>query len=374
MIFEDRGIQGEACEGHREQSGADETQPRVRHHAKKREQGKAFKGPAERDPFALELEREDEAEEEQRRAALPGKTRVARSGNDSAFLDQVENADGERQDEKRGQESMAPTGLGGDDQVVDKEEMEPARDGADRPRERGVFLPGEEWVGDEEETEDHIPGERHRWMCRREVLRVPRAFQRPGEGESDGRNPTAARENAEPEQDRAQDQRHREDRGRLGHGQFPHDHEQEDEGHRRGQRGNVPAFVVSPNASFRTSKVAAVEKKIPNPPTTVRIPLMLSCTGGAVTTHRPAVTSVATSATKSARTEADDHASAIATRSISNTHAQTAKDVSPFQTQMNRSTSASSGMNPCQDVLAGFPASGRFGQTVKPEWMSAKMT
>ena len=79
-----------AHEGHAEKSGADETKSSVRDHPKKCEQSEAFEGPAEGDPFALELQREDETEEEQRRAALPGEARVTRSGNDPAFLDQIE--------------------------------------------------------------------------------------------------------------------------------------------------------------------------------------------------------------------------------------------------------------------------------------------
>ena len=131
--------------------------------------------------------------------------------------------------------------------------------------------------------------------------------------------------------------------------------------------GTFLRLSLAPKASFRTSKVAALEKENPEPTDDGQDPAMLSRTGGAVTTHRPAVMSVATSATTSPRTDADDHARATAMRSMSNTQAQTAKEVSPRQTQINRRTSASSGINPCQTVLAGFAVSGRFGQTVNPE-------
>jgi hypothetical protein len=77
MIFEDRGIQRQAGERHAEQCGADEAQSGIRHHPEKRQQREAFEGPAERDPFTFELKREDKAEEEERRATLPGEARVA---------------------------------------------------------------------------------------------------------------------------------------------------------------------------------------------------------------------------------------------------------------------------------------------------------
>ena len=260
--------------------------------------------------------------------ARPG---VAGSRNDSEFLDQEENADGIGQDEKRGHESVVQTGIDRSHQVVDEGEMQSARESANRPRERRSFLRGEEWVGNKEKAEDHIPTKRQRPMCRREVLQMPLHFQRPGEGERHDRDPAAARENSEPEQTAPKSNATEKTAVGSGMGNFHTTISRSTKGMAAASAGTFRRLSLGPNARLRTSKVAALVKKIPNPPTTVRIASMLSWIGGAVTTHSPAVMSVATSATISARTEAADQARATATRSIRSTQAQTANDVSRFR-------------------------------------------
>ena len=124
------------------------------------------------------------------------------------------------------------------------------------------------------------------------------------------------------------------------------------------------SFPSTPN--FRKRKVVALEKKIPNPPTTVRIPTALSASGGAVRIHNPAVTSVAIRAITNARMEREIMASASAIRSMSNTHAQTANDVCPSATQINKSASASNGTQLRQPRSIVVVVAGRAGQTEKP--------
>ena len=80
MILQDGGVEGEPDKRHTKQGNPDITQTAIRDGAEEPEQSEAFESPAQRDPFALELNRKNEADEKERRAGLPGKTCVSGGG------------------------------------------------------------------------------------------------------------------------------------------------------------------------------------------------------------------------------------------------------------------------------------------------------
>ena len=103
------------------------------------------------------------------------------------------------------------------------------------------FLGGEEGIGREDEEEDDIPAERDERVSVIEMAEVPFAFDRPGEGERDGRNPARARDDPEPEQHDREQQRDGKDSGRRADRQLRDQHEQQHERHRGGDRRDVAA-------------------------------------------------------------------------------------------------------------------------------------
>jgi hypothetical protein len=59
MVFENGRVEGQPNEGRGQEDDCDQAQAAVWQTAKQPEQCDSFAGPAEGDPFAIELERED---------------------------------------------------------------------------------------------------------------------------------------------------------------------------------------------------------------------------------------------------------------------------------------------------------------------------
>src|SRR5205085_12671846 len=127
MIFEHGRIQREPHERDAEQRGPDIAQPAMRHAAKQPKQCDSFQSPAERDPFAIELDGKDQAHEKQQRAALPGEPRVARSRLRFFSLEQKQRARGVWDDEGGGGESIAQIWKRFRDDFVEQHELERTR-------------------------------------------------------------------------------------------------------------------------------------------------------------------------------------------------------------------------------------------------------
>ena len=77
MVFEHGGIEREPDERGDQQAGAGQPQPGMRHAMEQPEQRRAFQRPADGDPLAVELDRENQGDEEQCHAAEPGELRHA---------------------------------------------------------------------------------------------------------------------------------------------------------------------------------------------------------------------------------------------------------------------------------------------------------
>ena len=80
VILEDRRIERQPNERGAKQDDRDQTQTAMRDPLKKPKESKTFQCPAERDPFALELERKNQTNEKQQRPTLPGEPGVAARG------------------------------------------------------------------------------------------------------------------------------------------------------------------------------------------------------------------------------------------------------------------------------------------------------
>src|SRR2546423_9387031 len=106
MVFEHSGIQREPDEGKTEQADTDVTKPAIRHEPEQRDNGETFERPTERDPFAIELDRENQRDEKQGRRALPGKARIAGSSICVTLPDEKPKGDHVWKDESSGSEAV----------------------------------------------------------------------------------------------------------------------------------------------------------------------------------------------------------------------------------------------------------------------------
>ena len=141
MIFEDRGIQGEPDESDTEQPDADVAQAAMRHDAEQPEQREALQRPAEGDPFALELDREDEADEKQRGAGLPGQARIARGRDRLAFSSPgISAPTAYGRTKAAGTNPLRRSGNVVRDDFVDQPEMQRPGERADGPRQGLAFF------------------------------------------------------------------------------------------------------------------------------------------------------------------------------------------------------------------------------------------
>src|SRR6266404_2127180 len=123
MIFEQGGIQGEADKGKAEQAKADIPEAAIRDDAEQPEKRETFQRPSERDPFAIELDREDKGHEKESCRALPGKARMARGRIGLPLSNEEKYSGGVGHDEYGRREAIAePRKRLGDD-FVDECEM-----------------------------------------------------------------------------------------------------------------------------------------------------------------------------------------------------------------------------------------------------------
>ncbi len=193
MIFEHRGIQGETDEGDTEQSHADVTQAAVRHDAEQPKQGKALQRPAYGDPFALELDRENETDEKQRGSSLPGEARIPRGRDHLLFLDQEEGADRVRENEGGRDQSVVQVRKCHANDLVDQPEMQRSGKRADGPGQGLALFRREKRIAEKEHEKRDLPTNRERAVTIREVEGLPFAFDGPGESERDsGRSSSSA--------------------------------------------------------------------------------------------------------------------------------------------------------------------------------------
>src|SRR4051812_18723401 len=182
MVFEHRRPGGEPDERRAKQADTDVTQPTVRNEAEQPDQRETFEGPAKRDPFPIELNREDESDEEQRGPALPRKPRITGGGIRLALPDEKPNGDRVRHHENRGRKTILHPGKCLRDRVVDQGELERPRERTNRPRQRLRSFRGEKWKGEENQKERHLPAERERGVIDVEIRSaLPFALDEPAE-------------------------------------------------------------------------------------------------------------------------------------------------------------------------------------------------
>src|SRR5205814_7735666 len=129
----DRRIERESGKSGAEQDDADQAQAAVRHPMKKPEQSETFQRPAEGDPFAMELEWENQTNEKQKRPALPGEPRVTGRGNGLIKFQQRDQADRGRNREGRREQPHPVAREGGRDDAVKQPELKRLGERADRP-------------------------------------------------------------------------------------------------------------------------------------------------------------------------------------------------------------------------------------------------
>src|SRR4051812_8880354 len=143
MIFEDGRVQSEPDEGEAKQANADIPQAAIRDDPEEPDQGETFERPAERDPFAIELNREYQRNEEERRRALPRQTGIASRGIRLALSDEKPNGNGVGNNENSRSEAVIQRGKRVPDGVVNQHELERTGQGADRPWQGSPFFRGE---------------------------------------------------------------------------------------------------------------------------------------------------------------------------------------------------------------------------------------
>ena len=101
VILEDRRIEREPDERGAKQNDADQAQTAMRHPMEEPEESEALPGPAERDPFALKLERKNQTNEKQERPTLPGEPGIAARGIGPIKFQQRPHADRGRNAQRR---------------------------------------------------------------------------------------------------------------------------------------------------------------------------------------------------------------------------------------------------------------------------------
>ena len=87
-----RGVERKPDERQREKQQREDAETRVRQFAEKENEGEAFNRPAQGNPLALELDRQNQTDEGEECRALGGEARVARFGCSLLFSNEIQNS------------------------------------------------------------------------------------------------------------------------------------------------------------------------------------------------------------------------------------------------------------------------------------------
>ena len=192
--------------------------------------------------MAVELDRENERDEEQRHAAEPGQLRHPRRVLRN-FLQHHDQAQERRDGKCRRQQAHDVVRIHRGHEPVDEEKLRQASHGGGGPRNNPVakLFQEQEWEQRKHCEENQIPRQR---QIRRDVgihgiepVGVPGAFQRRDAGQTDGGQPVLRKHFRHTQQQHDQEQGQPEDRRRICQRQPQRGHnEQQERQHRRERR------------------------------------------------------------------------------------------------------------------------------------------
>ena len=221
----------------------------MRHALEQPQQRRAFQRPADGDPLAVELHRENQRDEKQRHAAEPGKLRQTRfivGGNGFQHRDEAQ----QRGNRKRGgQQAHCGIRPGDFHEPEDQEELRRPGERGGGPRKSFVreFFQEHEWEYREHAEENQIPAEQHRrrnkiWIADVELSEMPGTFKGERADETDERHPFEGEDFRQPQQQHDEQERQTEHRRRIGQRQPQRGHDEQQKrqhgGTRRQQRGH----------------------------------------------------------------------------------------------------------------------------------------
>ncbi len=194
----------------------------------KGEKRETFQRPAERDPFALELQRKNQTNEKQERPTLPGESGVAPRGIGPIELEQRPHPERARQN-KRGREQSHPlVREGSRDPAIKKPELPGLREGADRPRPRFLLFRRAKREGDKEKKKKPVPDESRQCLGIGEAQPLPGQFRQPGAKKRRRRQPVRSPNDRGGEQDSGEKKSHEKDRGRIPEFDAPDENKKKD--------------------------------------------------------------------------------------------------------------------------------------------------
>ena len=180
VFGDDPGIERETHEADGEQADTDVAQTGMRDRVEQREQRDAFNRPADGEPLAFELDRENESNEEQRYAAEERKQGVARGAFDRSCSDQAPEAGKARnREQRRDYAFVGECRPGHVHDAVDQEEVQRQRERRNGPNCGALFkmLLEDEWEHKEEHSEAGMPCESGRGGLRMKAREMPRVFE-----------------------------------------------------------------------------------------------------------------------------------------------------------------------------------------------------
>ncbi len=218
MIRQHRRIEREPDERDAQQSDAREPQARMRHAMKQPQQCRAFERPADRDPLAIKLDRENQRDKKQRHAAEPRELRQPRFAFGRNIFRHDCEADEGRNCKRRGQQAHDIIRPGRRDEAMDEEELRHAGQCRRRPGNHRVTEFFRNRNGNSANTPRNIRYQTSGMAADRDVkmIEVPRTFERGHADESDGRQPVERKKSGHAQQQPDEQQCEAENWRRIG--------------------------------------------------------------------------------------------------------------------------------------------------------------
>src|SRR5882724_306177 len=159
------------------------------HAAEEPAECRAFQSPTNSDPLSIELDRENQRNEKQRRAAEESELRITcRAGERWAF-EQYEQSEQRRHRKCSGHETRNPVRIRGANQLIDQIKVQRPNQGGCSPRHSfSDELPMENEGKDaEHRVKPEVPNQRQHRPRRIEMFEMPRVLQCENAGKSDRR-------------------------------------------------------------------------------------------------------------------------------------------------------------------------------------------